>query len=132
MFPTRTAVDLATASDLDKIIDKPHNFRIGLGIYQRLALVSDQDTCMRAIMPYISTKLSDQHKQVLRLIYDMAKSDTLGIAVEALLDTAEHSKTYRDKIAAATVINELYGEKHLIEDVKLTDKLMINLVDGNS
>jgi len=128
MFPTRTAVDLANASDLDKVIDKPHNFRIGLGIYQRLALVSDQETCMRAIMPYICEKLTQQHQQVLKLIYDMAKSDTLGIAVESLVDTAENSKSPKDRVAAATVINELYGEKHLIEDVKLTDKLLINLV----
>lgn len=131
MFPTRTAVDLASASNLDDVIDKPHNFRIGLGVYQRLALVADQETCMRAIMPYICVKLNEQHKQVLRLIYDMAKSDTLGLAVEALVDTAENSKSPKDRVAAATVLNELYGEKHLIEDVKLTDKLLINLVNDN-
>lgn len=131
MFPTKTAVALAKASNLDDVFDntvQPFRWEQSLGTFQRLSLVTDFDTCMKALMPAVQTKLNHQHKQVLHMIYDMAKADVMGLAVEALVDVASGKYVTKDKIAAATVLNELYGEKQLIEDVKITDKLMINLV----
>jgi hypothetical protein len=128
-FPTRTAVALAEASDLSRLFEKPVQWKDGLGHFQRTALVADLDTCMRVVMPHIDKKLSLADKQAFQLIHELAKPDVLGLAMEALVEALDRKNSAsKDMVAAATVLNELYGEKHLIEDVKLTDKLMINLV----
>jgi len=130
MFPTKTATALAKASELDTVFVDPVTWQMDFAVFQRLALVADYETCVRALMPKISRKLTEQHNIVLKLIYDMAKSDVLGLAIESLCDVAEKASG-KDRIAASTVLNELFGEKQLIEDVKLTDRLMINLVGGD-
>jgi hypothetical protein len=95
--------------------------------------VTDFDVAFKAVAPHIKSGMtvSDQQMIGLKLIGSMAKSDCLSLAMERLVDVVETSRSDKDKIAASAIINELYGEKELIADVKLTDRLMINLVgDG--
>lgn len=131
MFPTRVAESLVRASEVDKLFGKPHAWKEPIGQFQRLSLVTDYDMAFKAINPHLEEKPDEQHTLCFKLLYEMAKHDVLSLAMERLVDTVEASRSDKDKIAAATVINELFGEKHLVEDVKLTDRLMINLVgDG--
>lgn len=131
MFPTKIAVSLAQSVELENVFKDKLLWKQQFGQYQRMCLVADETVAMSALRPYIGAALLPAHKQMLSLIYSMCKSDILSLAVEALVNTAENSRSDKDKIAAATVVNELFGEKELIKDVKLTDKLMINLV-GNA
>jgi len=128
-FPTRSAVQLAKASGIDKLTSQAHAWQNALEAFQRMSLVSDYEDCIKVFVTYIDYKLELKHTNCLKNIYNMSKKDVLSIAMDNLLTVCERGNS-KDKIAAATVINELFGEKHLIEDVKLTDKLMINLVDG--
>jgi hypothetical protein len=130
MLPTKTAVALAQASHINTLFKDQLLWKQHLGHFQRLSLVADYDTASMVIQPYLAKNIDPQSKVVLTVIHDLAKNDVLGLAVEALLDMAETSKNGKDKLAAATIINELYGEKDLVSDVKLTDRLMINLVGG--
>jgi hypothetical protein len=131
MLPTKTAIALAEASQLKDIFKDPLLWKQHIGIFQRLSLVADYDTAIRGVTPYIHRKLTPEDSTVFTLLYGMAKKDVLGLAVEALLEVAETSKSHKEKIAAAAVLNELYGDKDLVKDVSLTDRLIVNLV-GNS
>jgi len=128
MLPTKTAIALAKASKLDSLFKDALLWEQQLGHFQRFSLVSDYDTAVKAIQPYLSRKIETSDKVVLNIIHDLAKTDILGIAMERLMDVVEGSRSDKDKIAAATILNELYGDKELVADMKLTDRLMINLV----
>ena len=128
VFPTKTAEALAKASDLDKLFSDVQQWRLNLGIFQQIALGSDLETCMRAIMPFIDKKITSQQKQCFELIHSMAKQEALGMAIGGLVDVVENSRVAKDRTTAATILQELFGEKQLIESEKLTDKLVVNLV----
>ena len=131
VFPTKTAVALAKASDLDKLFSDVQQWRTNLGIFQQMALGSSLEICMRAIMPHIDKQLNDQHKKCFELIHGLSRQEALGIAIGGLVDIVENSRVAKDRAAAAAIINELFGEKQLIQDDKLTDKLVVNLVKDN-
>ena len=128
MMPTKTAVNIAMASDIHKLFDNIQTWQEGLGAFQRVCLVADYDTAMRCLAPYISAKIDPQQKQALQLIHTLAKSDVLGLAMEGLVHIIQTSKNDRDKLEAARVLNDLYGEKKLDNDLGLSEKLSINLV----
>jgi len=133
VLPTEIAKRLAKSSSLEDIIvhGKNSNFaelERGLGIFQRMALVANYDECMRAFAPFIDKKIEPQHKQCLELIHLLTKKDVLGLAVEGLIEVVKNSRVPKDRAMAATVLYELYGEKKLIEEVNLTEKLVVNLV----
>lgn len=134
-LPTKLAVELAKASDLSKVLRKgnegqtPSVIRnFALAAFQQMALAGDLDDCMRAIAPYLGGKLNQQHKQCLELIFTLTRKDVLGQAVEGLMEVATNSRNSKDKVTAATILHELYGEKQLINEESLTDKLVVNLV----
>ena len=130
MFPTNVCESLVKASKLDSLFEGATGWRIPLGQYQRLSLVSEHDTAFKAVAPLLTSKPDDQQMLAFKLIGTMVKSDALSLAMEQLIDMAESARSEKERLAAATVVNELFGEKQLIEDVKLTDKLMINLVNS--
>lgn len=130
MFPTKVCESLTRASDLTTLFKGPHGWKEPLGQFQRLSLVTTFDIAFKAVTPHLDSKPNEQQIIGFKLIGEMAKCDVLSLAMEVLIDTVESSRSDKEKIAAATVINELYGDKQLVSDVKLTDKLMINLVGG--
>lgn len=128
MFPTKIAESLVTASDINKLFENKFDWKIPIGQFQRLALVADFDTAFKCLNPHINGKPSEQQRLGLSLIHEMAKSDVLSIAMERLVDTVETTRSDKERVAAATILNELFGDKELIKDVKLTDRLIINTV----
>lgn len=109
--------------------------RDAVAAFQRMAAVADYET---AIVALTSTLKPDERKfnvfetKLLKLCYDTTKSDLLAHAVDAIMALTDgQNVASKDRLAAAAIINEFYGEKHLIEDGVLTDKLIVNLIgDG--
>ena len=128
MFPTKICESLVKASAIEKLFETPHGYKQPLGQFQRLSMVTDYDMAFKAVAPHLTGKPDEQQVIGFKLIHDITKHDCLSIAMEQLVETVETSRSDREKIAAATVINELYGDKELVKDIKLTDRLMINLV----
>lgn len=132
MFPTKLCESLVRASEVDKLFKDPHAWKVPLGQFQRLSLVTDYDTAIKAVVPHLDVKPSKQHVLSLKMIHEISKNDILSIAMERLVDVVESSRSDKEKVSAATIINELYGDKDLIKDVKLTDRLLINLVGNDN
>lgn len=60
-------------------------------------------------------------------IHNLVKQDVLGLAVGALTDIASStSAPAKDRTAAAIVLQELYGDKDLIQKDTITDRLVMN------
>ena len=128
-LPTKIAISIAESAGVQELFNDVQTWREYLGRFQRLCLVSDYDTAMKALVPHLDQALEGNHKTALSLIHQISKEDVLGLAVESLIDiTAKSNGNNRDKIAAIAVLNELYGDKELISDETLTDKLVVNLV----
>lgn len=100
--------------------------------FQRMALASaDIDDCITAMEFWFkpeNTKWSKVEKDRLIVCQEITKKDILGIAIEALVQIAakENSPT-RERIAAATILNELFGDKELVDTGALTEGLIVNL-----
>ena len=101
--------------------------------YQRMALVADQETAWAATIPWFKPECrtvmdgSPEHKALVA-VHTMVKPDVLGHAVDCLLGIVNnHTGSTKEKIAASTVINELYGDKQIMQDKGLADKLILNL-----
>lgn len=107
-----------------------------VAMFQRMCLVTDFDTAVDSVKHFFAVEhrnIGAGDLAVMRAVYDIAKQDILGHAVDSLLEVMDNRASIaKDRINAAAVINELYGEKQLIKDERLTDKLMINLVQGGN
>ena len=102
-------------------------------LFQRMALVTTFEDSLEALQVQLRDigELTAQDQADLALVYKLTKHEVLGLAVETLSDvTQSQLAAQKDKVSAATVINELYGEKELIKDSVLTDKVVLNLVRG--
>ena len=109
-------------------------------LYQRFCIVTEFDDAIDSLALVAKARLKDDQDQsfteftdsdlmLLRVLYTQSKNDILGLALEALADVTQTAlASQKDKVAAATVINDLYGEKELVRDSTLTDKVVLNLV----
>ena len=92
--------------------------------FQRMALASDSlDDCITAMEYWMKPeyrKWSDPEKAKLQVCKDIVKKDVLGIATETRTGQKE-------RLAAATILNELYGDHELINTDSLTDRLLVNI-----
>lgn len=101
--------------------------------FQRMALVTDFEESLSAVQMYFKEDkrvfpTDGKTMKALRITYDLTKKDVLGHAVDAIMQLMDAPMgATKDKLAAAAVINELFGEKELIKDEQLTDRLLINL-----
>ena len=122
---------------------KPIDVNDALAEYQKMAVVGlDIETCIAALNVWVKpshqinlNKLPPNAPEYLALksVFELTSKDVLGCAVDTIMGIMDAPVgSTKDKLAAAAVINELYGEKELIKDEMLTDRLMINLVGKGS
>lgn len=115
-------------------MEEPMEAAIAVGDFQRMALVSTLEETMACTMSWFrpeSRVISEGGTEwtAINLCYNTVKQDILGLAVEALVSVASAvNAANKDKIMAATMLNELYGEKELVKREVLTDKLVLDLV----
>lgn len=100
--------------------------------FQRMALASaDIEDCITAMEFWFkpeSKKWSKPEKDRLVICQEITKKDVLGIAIEALVQiSAKENGPARERIAAATILNELFGDKELVDTGALTEGLIVNL-----
>lgn len=100
--------------------------------FQRMALASDNlDDCITAMEYWFKPehkKWADTERAKLQVCKDIVKKDVLGIAIESLIQMAANDRgNQKERLAAATILNELYGDHELIQTDSLTDRLLINL-----
>jgi len=98
--------------------------------FQRMALVSDLDDSIKAMDFWCKIecrKWSETERAKLAICHEIVKKDVLGIAIESLVDLSVNSAAAKDRLAASTILNELYGEKQLIETGSFTDRLLVNI-----
>ena len=101
--------------------------------FQRMALVGDLDDSIKAMEYWFKPnqlKWSKYEKDKLRMCHEIVKKDVLGLAIESLVNIATNGRNEKDRLAASTLVNELYGEKKLEETGGLSDKLLLNIVKG--
>ncbi len=99
--------------------------------FQRMALASDLDDSIIAMdygFKVQHKKWSDPERAKLQVCHDIVKKDVLGLAIESLIHMAGETRTnQKERLAAATILNELFGDKELINTDTLTDRLLINI-----
>ena len=106
---------------------------LAVAAFQRMALTSDFKTAKAALEPWLVVEnriFSKTEEERLQACFDLTKPDVLGHAVDSMMAIMGSANgALKDKLAAAVIMNELFGEKELIKDGVLTDKLMISLVE---
>ncbi len=114
-------------------MDDPSDALIAVSEYQRMCLVASEDEALSVIKSHFKP----EHRKItgaeelaaLKLVHATVKQDVLGLAVEALVAiVSSHNGGSKDKLLAASMLNDLYGEKELIQQSTLTDKLVVDLV----
>ena len=100
--------------------------------FQRMALASANiEDCIVAMETWFkpeSKKWSKPEKDQLIVCQEITKKDVLGVAIEALVQiAAKENGPARERIAAATILNELFGDKELLDTAVLTEGLIVNL-----
>jgi hypothetical protein len=118
-------------------MDKPVEAKDAVAAFQRMCLVADLEMAMSAVKPWFKPEhqvISENTPEMAACIavHSCVKQDVLSVAIDAVLGIANSPVgSTKDKLAAAAIINELYGERELITDAVLTDKLVLDLVgDG--
>lgn len=105
-----------------------------VGTYQRMCLCGTQEEAWEAakmwFRPESRTYLPDSPEGMsLTAVHSLAKQDVLGLGLDALVRIVTRTTgVEKDKIAAATILNELYGEKEITSVSGLADRLVLNLV----
>ena len=131
-LPTTLGIQLI--GDLIQARLTNHNYvKEAVTAFQRMALVSDLEDSIKAMDYWCKPegrRWSTAEKAKLAICHEIVKKDVLGIAIESLVDISVNSPSAKDRLAASTILNELYGEKQLIETGSLTDRLLVNI--GNS
>ena len=133
-LPTRLA-RLLIEDHVNARIIKTVDTTQAIASFQRLAVANAPfETCLGALVLWFAIdkrKIAENSPEMeaIRLSYDLTKQEVLGTAIDAIMHIMDASVgASKDKLAAAAIINELFGEKELIHDSVLTDRLMINLV----
>lgn len=131
-LPTRLARHMLENHFSVRMIDTIDTVE-AVGTYQRMSLVTGQSEAWEATLPWFRP----EHRTVLEntpeyraltAVHTLAKKDVLGQAVDCLVGIINNATgSTKEKIAAATIINELYGEKQLTNEKGLADRLILNL-----
>lgn len=99
--------------------------------FQRMALASTLEDSIIAMDYWFKPEhktWSDIEKQKLQVCHDIVQKDVLGLAIESLIQMAACDRgNQKERLAAATILNELYGDKELINTDTLTDRLLVNI-----
>jgi hypothetical protein len=93
VFPTKIATDLAVASRINELFEDQLRWKDHLGRFQRLSLVADYDRAVKAMVPHMTQSMNLQEKMCLELIHTMTRDDVLSIAIESLVQLAEHGRS---------------------------------------
>lgn len=114
-------------------MEDPSEAGMAVGDYQRMSLVGTEAEALSVVLSYFKPehrKISGADElSALRLVHDTVKQDVLGMAVEALVNVASaHNGSSKDKILAATILGDMYGDKEVMQHTTLTDKLVVDLV----
>lgn len=118
-------------------MDDPADASQAVAAFQRMALVADLETAVNATKPWFANKNRHIAKDspdmgAMKLVHSTVKQDVLGMAVDAIIGVMQAGMgSTKDKLAAAAIMNELFGDKQIIQDAVLTDKLVMNLVGDN-
>jgi hypothetical protein len=105
-----------------------------VGTFQRMCLTGSEEEAWEAtkmwFKPQCRTVIKDSPEAVaLTAVHRLAKQDVLGQGLDALVRIVSRSGgADKDKLAAATILNELYGEKEITSMQGVTDRLIMNLV----
>ena len=137
-LPTQLAARLLSDHIKVRCI-RPIETQDAIATFQKMAIVGEPiETCIQALNVWLDiTKQINldrlpsgtPEKAALLTVHTLSKKDILGEAISAITAIMDApTGAMKDKLAAAAIINELYGDKELIKDEVLTDKLMINLV----
>ncbi len=112
---------------------EPAHDKEAVAAFQRMALVSTLDDAIEAMNYWIKPehqKWAKAEKDQLEVAHRLVRPDILGMALESLVQLATNARSEKERLAAATIINELYGEKELVDNNSLTDKLLVNIMKG--
>lgn len=115
-------------------MEKPEDAYLAVAAFQRMAITSTLEDAVAAVKPWFkisNREIAENSPEMAAIMacYAVAKKDVLGHAIDAVMAIMDSPVGgSKDKLAAAAIVNELFGEKELIKDEVLTDKLMINLV----
>jgi hypothetical protein len=78
-------------------------------------------------------QLNEKDRSVMLAIYGLVKQDALGLAIEAVMQVlSEATAPKKEKLAAAAILDQLFGAKDEEGATALTDKLVVNLVSGTA
>lgn len=118
-------------------MDDPMDAVDAVAIYQRMCLVGGMEMALAAVKPFFKPscrviKKDTPEWAALALVSETVKQDVLGLAMDALVGIVNAGMgSSKDKITAAAVLNDLFGDKQVIQDSVLTDKLVMNLVSNS-
>jgi hypothetical protein len=102
--------------------------------FQRMALVSTLEDSIEAMNYWVKPehkRWAKPEKDQLEVAHRLVRPDVLGLAIESLVQLATHGRSEKERLAASVILNELYGEKELVDTNSLTDKLLVNIVKGS-
>jgi hypothetical protein len=112
-------------------LEDPTHVKECVAAFQRMALASTLEDSIIAMDYWFKVqhkKWSDLEKQKLQVCHDIVQKDVLGLAIESLIQMAAETRgNQKERLAAATILNELYGDKELINTDTLTDRLLVNI-----
>jgi len=114
-------------------MEEPAQAYLAVGDFQRMALVGSVEDAVAVTKTWFKPqhrviKAGSAEDQAIQLCYKTVKQDVLGLAMDALITVVQSTNSTKDKITAAAVLNDLFGDKQVIQDSVLTDKLVMNLV----
>lgn len=129
-----TSLGMTIIGDLVKArLREPAHDKEAVAAFQRMALVSTLEDAIEAMNYWLKPEhktWAKAEKDQLDVAHRLVKPDVLGLAIESLVQMATNGRSERERLAAATIINEIYGEKQLVDTNSLTDKLLVNIVKG--
>lgn len=111
-------------------LQEPAHDKEAVTAFQRMALVSSLDDAIEAMNYWVKPEhktWAKAEREQLEIAHRLVRPDVLGIAMESLVQLATNARSEKERLAAATIINELYGEKELIDQASLTDKLIVGI-----
>ena len=131
-LPTDLGMRLIGSTVKPRLLNPVH-VKEAVCAFQRMALVAELDESVMAMETWLKPSYAMWTKQdnvQLEMCHRLVKKDVLGLAIETLVDIATKGTSNKDRLAASTIINELYGDKELIDTGSLADKLLVNIVRG--
>ena len=128
-LPTELGMQLLGDVVVGHLKDR-HTVKEAVCYFQRMALVADVETSIKSMSVWFKDGFlgfDESQMEMVNMAHETVKKDVLGMTVEAMIDICSKSTTDQQRLAAATMINELYGEKKLTESTGLAERLLVNI-----